>query len=75
MFLDRGVGPLSDLKGRTWDAPMVLSLVQRRVNQYADLGLTRSDRVFLHHGNLSSFSSISWPSGNLEVARFRLTPG
>jgi acyl-CoA synthetase (AMP-forming)/AMP-acid ligase II len=78
MFLDRIVGPLSDLKGRTWDSPTVLSLVQRRIGQYAGLGLTRSDRVFLHHGNtLEFFVDILaiWELGGCAVpVDARLTP-
>jgi len=46
MFLDRVVGPLSDLDGRNWDTPAVLSLVRRRIEEYAEIGLTRSDRAF-----------------------------
>ncbi|MGZ5944024.1 MAG: class I adenylate-forming enzyme family protein [Isosphaeraceae bacterium] len=78
MFLDRKVGPLSDLTGRTWDAPTVLSQVRRRVDQYADLGLTLSDRVFLHHGNTLEFFVdllAIWELGGCAVpVDARLTP-
>jgi acyl-CoA synthetase (AMP-forming)/AMP-acid ligase II len=55
MFLDRIVGPLSDLDGRSWDASHILSLAQERTEQYAALGFKHSDRVFLHHGNTLEF--------------------
>ena len=55
MFLDRIVGPLSDLDGRTWDASHILSLAQQRAERYAALGFKHSDRVFLHHGNTLEF--------------------
>ena len=56
MFLDRTVGSLTDpLDGRNWGASEVLSLVRSRVERYAELGLKRSDRVFLHHGNTLEF--------------------
>jgi len=78
MFLDRTLGPLSDLKGRTWDPPTILSLVERRVEQYASLGLIRSDRVFLHHGNTLEFFVdllAVWELGGCAVpVDARLTP-
>jgi acyl-CoA synthetase (AMP-forming)/AMP-acid ligase II len=56
MFLDRTVGSLTDpLDGRNWGASEVLSLVRSRVERYAELGLKRSNRVFLHHGNTLEF--------------------
>jgi oxalate---CoA ligase len=55
MFLDRIVGPLSDLDGRTWDASRILAHARQRTEQYAALGLKRSDRVFLNHGNTLEF--------------------
>ncbi len=56
MFLDRTVGSLTDpLDGRSWGASVILRLVRSHMARYADLGLVRSDRVFLHHGNTLEF--------------------
>jgi AMP-binding enzyme len=56
MFLDRTVGSLTDpLDGRSWGPSVVLGLVRSHMARYAELGLARSDRVFLHHGNTLEF--------------------
>jgi acyl-CoA synthetase (AMP-forming)/AMP-acid ligase II len=56
MFLDRTVGSLNDpLNGQSWGPSVVLGLMLRRMERYAELGLTRSDRVFFHHGNTLEF--------------------
>ena len=55
MFLDRVVGPLSNLEGTTWDSSVILSLAGQRAQQYTELGLKPGDRVFLHHGNTLEF--------------------
>ncbi len=56
MLLDRTIGSLSDpLNGRRWDAPAIRAEVRDRKERFADLGLRRGDRVFLHHGNTLEF--------------------
>ena len=78
MFVDRIVGPLSDLDGRSWDTPQVLSFARRRTAHYIELGLKRSDRVLLHHGNTLEFFIdllAIWELGGCAVpVDGRLTP-
>lgn len=61
MFLDSDIGNLIEpLSGRRWDAPAVRAQISSRVAAYRSLGITRGDRIFLHHGNrLEFFADLS----------------
>ena len=50
--LGRLVDPLTD---RVWEPGDVLARCERRMHQFADLGLARGGRVFLHYGNRPEF--------------------
>jgi acyl-CoA synthetase (AMP-forming)/AMP-acid ligase II len=56
MFVDLRVGRLIEpLTGRAWDREAITDRFYRSIAHYADLGLARFDRVFLHHGNTIEF--------------------
>ncbi len=79
MFTDLRVGQLIEpLTGRVWDAQAVLDHCRRRRACYADLGLARFDRVFLHHGNTLEFFAdllAIWSLGGCAIPiDSRLTP-
>lgn len=61
MFLDSDIGNLFEpLSGRRWDASAVRGQINARVAAYRSLGVTRGDRIFLHHGNrLEFFADLS----------------
>src|SRR5262245_45526390 len=46
--LGRLVEPLTD---RVWEPNAVLARCARRMRRFADLGVARGQRVFLHYGN------------------------
>jgi oxalate---CoA ligase len=50
--LGRLVDPLTD---RVWEPRDVLARCDRRMRRFADLGLARGERVFLHYGNCPEF--------------------
>ena len=55
-FDDVNVGELAEpLTGRAWDCQTIREQLSRRTAYYAALGLRRSDRVFLFHGNTLEF--------------------
>ena len=79
MFNDLSVGDLHEpLTGRAWDGRTVRDQCLRRMAHYADLGLRRFDRVFLHHGNTLEFFAdllAIWRLGGCAVPiDSRLTP-
>jgi acyl-CoA synthetase (AMP-forming)/AMP-acid ligase II len=79
MLADLGIGSLIEpMSGRAWSGREMLEHCGRRSACYADLGLRRHDRVFLHHGNsLEFFADLLavWSLGGCAIpVDPRLTP-
>jgi len=79
MFLDTRVGTLVEpLTGRTWDRAETDARRLRRMAALHSAGVSRGDRVFLHHGNTLEFFAdllAVWSLGACAVPiDGRLTP-
>src|SRR6478672_3546095 len=69
--MQRALGDLIDpLTGRRWSGADTERHVARRLGAYADAGLQRGDRVFLHFGNCLEFFAellAIWHAGGCAV--------
>src|SRR5687767_12566218 len=79
MLADLRLGQLIETtSGRAWSGREMLEHCARRSACYADLGLRRHDRVFLHHGNSFEFFADLLAIWNLGACAIpvdpRLTP-
>ncbi len=56
MFVGLKIGNLIEpLSGRRWTEEQARQQIRRRAERYSRLGVSRGDRVFLHHGNCLEF--------------------
>lgn len=56
MFMTGSTGRLVEpLSGRAWDPPEIRARIAARLGDYASLGLSPGERVFLHYGNTLEF--------------------
>ena len=75
MLTDLRLGHLIEpISGRVWSGREMREHCGRRSACYADLGLRRYDRVFLHHGNSLEFFADLLAIWNLGACAIPLDP-